>query len=88
MKSFAWIAINEAIDEDGFYLEDGEALREAERTELKEMGAPCTEQIQFISILPESRDEAMVEALVPDEFIRWAKEGEHLAWYDETGEAE
>lgn len=88
MKSFAWIAMNEAIDENGFYLEDGPAVYEAERAELKEMGAPCTEQIQFISILPEDRDSSMVEALVPDEFIRWAKDTESLAWYDDEGEAE
>jgi hypothetical protein len=90
---FAWIAQNEAVDEDGFYLEDGTAAYEAERAALKEMGAPDTEAIQFISILPEDRDEAMVEAEVSEAFAAWAKSPEEpgspnamLPWYDETGE--
>lgn len=73
-QSFAWIAQNEATDSDGFYLEDGPALREIERAELKKLGAPGTEHIEFVSILPEDRDEAMVEALVTPEFAKWAKQ--------------
>ena len=86
LKSFAWIALNEATDEDGFYLPDGPEVHEKERATLKEFGAPDTELIQFRSILPESRDEAMVEALVPQSFIRWAKYEGDLSWYE--GDAE
>jgi hypothetical protein len=73
--SFAWIAINEVIDEDGFFLQDenGPELREAERKELKEAGAPDVEEIEFISIEPEDRDSALVEALVTPRFAEWAK---------------
>jgi hypothetical protein len=77
---FAWIAVNEATDAAGFYLEDGPELREIERRVLKAWGAPGTEHIQFHSILPEDRDEAMVEADVPEEFAKWAKQ------HQETGE--
>jgi hypothetical protein len=76
---FAWIAINEATDEEGFYLEDSPKLREIERAELKALGAPATEHIQFHSILPEDRDSALVEADVPEEFAKWAKQ------HQETG---
>jgi hypothetical protein len=72
-RSFAWIAANEATNEEGFYLEDSPELREKERAQLKEWGAPDTEQIEFVSILPEDRDEAMVEAKVTEAFIAWAK---------------
>lgn len=82
-KSFAWIAITEATDEGGLYREDGPELREAERTVLKEVGAPDTDQIEFVSILPEGRDESLVEALVPQSFIDWAKADENLTWYED-----
>jgi hypothetical protein len=98
-KSFAWIAINEAIDKDGFYLPDGPEVYEAERAALKEQGAPDTELIEFISVLPEDRDEAMVEALVTYAFADWAKSqygtthtepvdngDSNLVYYDETAE--
>jgi len=83
LKSFAWLALNESIDDEGFYLEDSPELREIERAELKAEGAPDTEHIVFVSILPESRDEAMVEAMVTDAFIEWAKGEGGLVWYDE-----
>lgn len=70
---FAWLAVNEAIDEDGFYLEDSPRLRHFERQELKALGAPDTELIEFISILPEDRDSAMVEAEVTQAFANWAR---------------
>jgi len=82
-KSFAWIAITEATDEEGEYREDGPALREEERAALKEAGAPDTDEIEFVSILPEGRDEALVEALVPQSFINWAKADEDLVWYED-----
>ena len=76
---FAWIAANDDTDEDGFYLQ-GEAAYEAERAELKKLGAPDTEAIEFESIQPEDRDSAMVEALVTPAFAKWARTNE------ETGE--
>ena len=79
-QNLAWISVNDATDEEGFYLEDGPTLREIEREELKKLGAPDTEEIEFESILPEDRDEAMVEALVTPAFARWAKQ------HQETGE--
>ena len=87
MISFAWLAVNEAIDEDGFYLEDSPKLREIERAELKKFGAPDTEQIEFISILPEDRDSAMVEAKVTDAFAAWAmsEEGKGITEPVENG---
>ena len=88
LKSFAWIAINEATDDDGFYLEDGPAVHAVERCALLERGAPDTELIQFISVLPESRDEALVEAMVPQSFIDWAKADENLVWYEDGVEGE
>jgi len=79
-KSFAWITVNEAIDDEGFYLEDGPKVREIEREELKKLGAADTEHIEFQSILAEDRDTAMAEALVTPAFIEWAKR------HQETGE--
>jgi hypothetical protein len=84
LKSFAWLALNDATDDEGFYLEDGPTVREAEREELREAGAPDVDAIVFVSILPEDRDDAMVEALVTDAFIEWAKGEGDLVWYDET----
>lgn len=88
LKSFAWLALNDATDEDGFYLEDGPEVREAEREALRDAGAPDVDAIVFVSILPEDRDDAMVEAMVPDSFVAWAKDpnGGDLVWYDETSE--
>lgn len=85
-KSFAWLAQNDATDEDGFYLEDGPEVHEAERQALREAGAPDVDAIEFVSILPEDRDDAMVEAFVTEAFIAWAKDpnGGDLVWYDET----
>jgi predicted lysophospholipase L1 biosynthesis ABC-type transport system permease subunit len=71
--SFAWLAVNEAIDDDDFYLEDSPELYEIEREELKKLGAPETDQIEFVSILAEDRDSAMVEAKATPAFIKWAK---------------
>lgn len=79
-RNLAWIAVNEAIDDEGFYLQDSPELREIERGELKKLEAPDTEEIEFISILPEDRDSAMVEAMVTEAFARWAKQ------HQETGE--
>jgi hypothetical protein len=72
-QRLAWISVSEAIDDDGFYLQDGPLLRIAERNELRKMGAPDVEEIEFVSILPEDRDSAMVEALVTPTFAVWAK---------------
>jgi len=79
MKTLSWLTMNEATDEDGFYLQ-GEAAYEAERAALKEMGAPDTDQIEFTSIEPEDRDSAMAEAKVTEAFEKWAKA------HQETGE--
>lgn len=97
-QKFAWLAINEAIDKDGFYLEDSPELREIEREELKKIGAPDTELIEFISILPEDRDSSLVEAEVTKNFADWAKSAEggpldkpvenglsNLVYYEENG---
>jgi len=95
--SFAWLQVNEATDEEGFYLQDSPELREIERAELKEMGAPDTDEIEFVSILPEDRDSALIEALVTPAFAKWAKAhpetGEevengisNLTYYDDTKE--
>ena len=70
---FAWLQVSDATDDEGFYLQDSPELREIEKRELKEMGAPDTDEIEFISILPEDRDSALVEANVTTAFARWAK---------------
>jgi hypothetical protein len=70
--SIAWLAANEGTTEDGFFLE-GEAAIEAEKRELKEAGAPDVDQIEFVSYEPESRDEAMIEAMVTTAFAEWAR---------------
>jgi hypothetical protein len=68
---FAWLTVNEEISPEGFYLE-GEAAMAAEREALRAMNAPDVNLIEFQSIVPEDRDSAMVEALVPETFKRWA----------------
>jgi len=77
---FAWLAINEAIDKDGFYLQDGPRLRGLEADALKALGAPDTEEIVFLSVQPEDRDSAMVEARVTPAFAAWARQ------HQETGQ--
>ena len=71
--NFAWLQVSEATDDEGFYLQDSPELREIEKKELKEMGAPDTDEIEFVSILPEDRDSALVTANVTPAFVRWAK---------------
>jgi len=77
---FGWLQVNEATDKDGFYLQDSPELREIERAALKALGAPDTYEIEFVSIQPEDRDSAMVEARVTPAFAAWAKA------HQETGE--
>ena len=86
LKSFAWLALNDATDDEGFYLEDSPELHEAERQTLRDAGAPDVDAIVFVSILPEDRDDAIVEAMVTEAFIAWAKDldGGDLVWCDET----
>ena len=72
-QNLAWLQVSEATDDEGIYFEDSPELREIERKELREMGAPDTDEIEFVSILPEKRDASMIEAMVTPAFIRWAK---------------
>lgn len=69
-----WWAQNEATDSDGFFLE-GDAFHEAERAELRAMGAPDTDSIRWIG-QPEivDRDEAIVEADVSAALAAWIDE--------------
>lgn len=79
-RNLAWLQVSEATDEEGFYLQDSPELRRIERLELRMMGAPETDEIEFVSILPEDRDSALVEAFVTPAFAAWAKR------HPETGE--
>jgi len=71
-QNLSWLAWYEETDEEGFYVQ-GELAFAAERAALKAGGAPDTDEIEFVSIEPESRDEAMVEARVTERFAAWAK---------------
>ena len=87
--SFAWLAANDDTDEEGFYFH-GEDAYEVERAELKKLGAPDTAEIEFLSIEPEDRDNALVEAMVTPAFAKWARTnpetGEEVT-EDENGNA-
>lgn len=58
--TIAWYAIHEAIDEDGIFLQNDEAIA-AEIAALRAEGAPI-DGIRIVSVEPEDRDEAIAEA--------------------------
>lgn len=70
-RRLAWLTSNELEDDE---VQTEQQEMDAERVMLKEMGAPDTDEIEFISIEPEGRNEEMVEALVTPAFIKWAKQ--------------
>jgi hypothetical protein len=68
----AWLAIADATDADGFFLQGAEA-EQAERAALAAAGAPDTDALVFLSIAAEDRDSAMVEAKATPAFVAWAQ---------------
>ena len=77
--TMAWYAqgLEDTINEEGTFGEESEQ-RIAEIKALREMGAPETENIEIVSITPEDREDAIVEALVTLAFAEWAKEPSEL----------
>lgn len=77
MQNAEWQAQNEATDEDGFFL-DGAAFLEAEREELRTMGAPDVDAIVFGEYEVVDRDEAWITASVSPAFHQWLVDNDML----------
>ena len=78
MSKAFWTAQNEFVDPTTHCLVQGKEAFEHERAALKEMGAPDTEFIEFIDIVPEDRDNAICEAEATPAFISWLEAMEML----------
>lgn len=72
LVKFAYYAQSAEVDEEGFYPSDTEAVN-AERRWLASCGAPDADKVIVKSVLPEDRDEAVVEAEGTEAFIMWTK---------------
>lgn len=84
MRNVFWYAQNEVVDEDGFFAEGVQFVKN-ELAYLKEEGCPGTDAVDPETLFVEihDRDTASLEGDVPDEMAEWLEAEGLLETFDD-----